>query len=66
MIDVTFEQSLFNVNENAGLVQPVLILSNPSSTSVVIEISNTDGSALGELMHDINDNLLIKHYRRWH
>ena len=63
---MTFEQSLFNVNKNAGSVQPVLVLSNPSSTIVVIQASNTDGSALGELMHDINDNLLIKHYRRWH
>ena len=48
MIDVTFEQLLFNVNEDAGSVQPVLILSNPSLTSIVVEVCNTDGSATGE------------------
>ena len=30
VIDVTFEQSLFNVDDDAGSVQTVLILSNQS------------------------------------
>ena len=48
VIDVIFEQLLLNVNEDAGLVQPVLILNNPSSTSIVVEVCNIDGSATGE------------------
>ena len=48
MIDVTFEQLLLHVDEDAGLVQPVLHFSNPSSTSIVVEVFNTNGSATGE------------------
>ena len=48
MIDVTFEQLLFNVDEDAGSVQIVLILSNQLSISIIVEVCNTDGSATGE------------------
>ena len=43
-----FEQSTYSVNENAGPARPVLVLSGPSSTDVVVEVTNTDGSATGE------------------
>ena len=47
-ITVSFEQSMYSVNENAGPAQPVLVLSNPSSTTITVEVFNTDGSATGE------------------
>ena len=39
---------MYTVNENAGAVQVSLILSNPSSTVVMIQVFNTDGSATGK------------------
>ena len=45
---VNFEQSMYNVNENAGSSQPVLVLSNPSSTDITVQVTTTDGSATGE------------------
>ena len=47
-ITVNFEQSMYSVNENAGPAQPVLVLSNPSSTDITVQVFNTDGSATGE------------------
>ena len=47
-ITVSFEQSMYSVNENAGPAQPVLVLSNPSSTDITVQVFNTDGSATGE------------------
>ena len=47
---VNFSQSTYSVNENSGVIQPVLVLSNPSSTDITIEVTSTDGSATGKLM----------------
>ena len=47
-ITVNFEQMIYNVDEDSGPVQPVLVLSNPSSISVIIEVLSTDGSAAGK------------------
>ena len=43
-----FNQSMYNDNEDAGLAQPVLVISNPSSTDITVQVTNTDGSATGE------------------
>ena len=43
-----FEQPTYSVNENAGPAQPVLVLSNPSSMTFSVTVTNTDGSATGE------------------
>ena len=43
-----FNQSMYSVNEDAGPVQPVLVISNPSSTDITVQVTNTDGSATGE------------------
>ena len=43
-----FSETTYSVNENAGPAQPVLVLSNPSSTTINVEVFNTDGSATGE------------------
>ena len=47
-ITVMFNQSMYSVNENAGPARPVLVLSNPSSTTTTVQVFNTDGSATGE------------------
>ena len=50
MVDImiSFSQSTYNVSENAGPLRPVLVLSNPSSSNITVEVFNTDGSATGE------------------
>ena len=45
---VTFNQSSYNVDEDDGPAQPVLVLSNPSSTDITISVFSTDGSATGK------------------
>ena len=43
-----FSETMYSVNENAEAAQPVLVLSNSSSSDITIEVFNTDGSATGE------------------
>ena len=43
-----FSQSAYTVNENDVLAQAVLVLSNPLSIDITVELYNTDGSATGE------------------
>ena len=38
----------YNIDEDNGPVQPVLVLSNPSSTTVTIEVLSMDESATGK------------------
>ena len=44
---VIFRYQAYSVNEYDGPAVLTLILSNPSSTTVTIEIFSTDGSATG-------------------
>jgi len=39
---------MYSVDEDDGPAQPVLVLSNPSSSDITVEVFNTDGSATGE------------------
>ena len=43
-----FNQSMYSINEDTGAAQPVLVISNPSSTDFTVQVTNTDGSATGE------------------
>ena len=43
-----FSQTTYSVNEGAGSVQIGLVLSDPSSTDITVQVTNTDGSATGE------------------
>ena len=43
-----FSQSTYSVNEGAGVAQPVLVLSNPSSTDITVIVYGTNGTAFGE------------------
>ena len=46
-----FNQSTYSVNEDDGPAQPVLVLSNPSSTDVAISVFSTDRSATGKIVY---------------
>ena len=43
-----FSQSTYSVHEDAGPVQLGLVLSNPSSTNITVQVLSTDGTATGE------------------
>ena len=45
---VSFNQSSYSVSEKDGQVQVMLVLSNPSSTDISIEIDNMNIAALGK------------------
>jgi len=47
-VTVSFSESTYNLNEDSGLVQPVLVLNNPSSTDNTMQVSTADGTATGE------------------
>jgi len=49
-ITVNFSNSNYVVGENDGRVQPMLILSNPSSTDITIRVDTADREAIGETM----------------
>ena len=44
---VSFSQSVYTINENGGPVEPVIVLSNPSSTDVTVQIRDRGGTATG-------------------
>ena len=41
-------QSSYSVHENAGLLKPVLVLSNPLSVDITIQVSDVQGEATSE------------------
>lgn len=45
---VFFSQLEYNVEENVGILQPELILTNPLSKDFTIKIQNTDNTANGK------------------
>ena len=45
---VSFSQSTYSVNEDDGPAQPVLVLSNPSSTDITVQVESNDITATGE------------------
>ena len=47
---MNFNQSVYNVNEDDGLVQIALVLSYPVSTNTTITVSTTDISAQGKVL----------------
>ena len=51
---ITFEQEEYIVNENDGTVQFVLVLSNPASKNVCIQVINTDLSTGKNTQHKLH------------
>ena len=45
---VSFSQPTYRVGEDDGIVQPQVVLSNPSSTDITVEVTDTGISATGE------------------
>ena len=45
---VNFSQSTYSVDEDDGPAQPVLVLSNPSSTDITVQIKSKNKAATGE------------------
>ena len=52
-ITVNFSKSIYDVGENDGRVQPMLVLSNPSSTDIIILVDTIDREAIGEALIDL-------------
>ena len=48
VITVMFNQSEYIVNEDAGSAQPVLVISNPLSTNITVQVTSTDIFAIGK------------------
>ena len=47
-ITITFSETTYNVDEDAGPAQPVLVLSNPSSTAFTVRVREQSGTATSE------------------
>ena len=45
---ITFSQSAYMVNESSGAAQVVLVLTNPLSNDLTVEVTNNDVTALGK------------------
>ena len=45
---VSFKEPGYIVNENIGILQPEVCLSNPLSMNIAVEIESTDGRATGK------------------
>ena len=43
-----FNQSEYIVNEDAGSAQPVLVITNPISTDITVQVTSIDVWAIGE------------------
>ena len=63
VITVSFNQSTYSVNENSGPVQPVLVLSSPSTVNISVQIMNNDNTASGK-QSVILINVSVMLYRR--
>ena len=52
MYIVRFSQAMYSVDEDSGIVQPVLILSNSSETVIIVQVLTIDESATGKILCD--------------
>ena len=47
-ITVRFSQTAYSIDEDDGPAQPTLVLSNPSSIAITVQVTSGGGSATGE------------------
>ena len=47
-IAISFSQWTYSVDEDDGPAQPVLVLSNPSSTDITVQVRSNDITATGK------------------
>ena len=45
---VSFSQSMYNVDEDDGEIQVVLVLSNPSSVDIIVQVVDNSSTAMGK------------------
>ena len=45
---MAFSESLYRINEDDGPAEFILVLSNPLSSSLIVKVLSTDGSATGK------------------
>ena len=45
---VTFSQSSYSVNENAGLVQLTVVISMSSTSDIIVQVTTANVTAFGE------------------
>ena len=45
---ITFSESAYSVDESSGTAQVTVVLSNPLSNDLIVEIMNSDVTASGE------------------
>ena len=48
VVTVNFNHTTYDVDEDDGPAQPVLVLSNPSASDITLHVSVTNGSATGK------------------
>ena len=48
VITIRFNQSSYNVDENSGVIQPVLIFRRRSSTNITVQVRDNSSTATGE------------------
>jgi len=48
VVAVSFNQSTYSIDEDEGPAQPVLVLSNPLSTDITVQVTSNDITATGE------------------
>ena len=58
-VSVSFNQSTYMINENDGLVQPVLVLNNSVATDITLQVVTNDITATGECINIIINNMFI-------
>ena len=58
---VTFNQSSYTVDENAGLVQLTIVISMSSTSDITVQVTTANVTAFGEHMYVINYYLKLHH-----
>ena len=48
LANVSFKRPVYGVDEDNGPAQPVLVLSNPLSHDIIVQVNATDGTATGQ------------------
>ena len=59
---ISFDQSAYSIAEDGGLVQPVLVLSNPSSVDITIQVIDTAATTIGTYIKLLTIYLYIAMY----
>jgi len=63
---VTFSQTTpYRFAENAGSAQVELVLSNPSSTDITLQVLSTDGTAIGKYVITVSFKIIVFEPKDW-